>query len=93
MACGLPVITTDVGGNPEVVASPTFGTLVPFGDQARLEEALSDALSRSWDRDALVAYARDNCWEQRVAILLEAFRGAVVRESGDTLRDRAVRCT
>ena len=32
MACGLPVITTDVGGNKEVVNAPELGTIVPFGD-------------------------------------------------------------
>jgi len=32
MACGLPVITTEVGGNKEVVNDPRLGTVVPFGD-------------------------------------------------------------
>ena len=92
MGCGLPVITTDVGGNAEVVASPAFGTLVPFGDQARLLEALSDALSRTWDRDAIVAYAQDNSWDHRVAALLEAFRGITARGAGDNVPDRAMHC-
>ena len=32
MACGLPVVTTDVGGNAQVVNDRSLGRIVPFGD-------------------------------------------------------------
>lgn len=32
MACGLPVIATDVGGNAELIAAGVTGTLVASGD-------------------------------------------------------------
>ena len=73
MACGLPVVTTRVGGNPEVVSSKNVGTLVPLGDQAALENALRDALSRPWDRAAILAYARQNGWPPRIDRLVEEF--------------------
>lgn len=73
MACGVPVVTTDVGGNREVVCRPELGTIVPFGDRAALLVALSAALGRRWDHEALVAYARDNEWSKRVAELVEEF--------------------
>ncbi len=44
MACGLPVVTTDVGGNAEVVCRPELGAVVPFGDAAALQQALDEAL-------------------------------------------------
>jgi phenylacetate-CoA ligase len=69
MACGLPVVATDVGGNREVVASPELGTVVPFDDHAALVDALRDALGRAWDRERIVAYARANDWEGRVQVL------------------------
>lgn len=74
MACGLPVITTDVGGNAEVVNRPELGTLVPFDDQEALERSLIGALTKAWDRDAIVAHAQANSWDHRVAVLLEEFR-------------------
>jgi teichuronic acid biosynthesis glycosyltransferase TuaC len=77
MACGLPVVTTDVGGNAEVVCRPELGTVVPFGDGEALQRALEDALQRDWDREAILAYARDNTWERRVAVLVEAFQDLV----------------
>ncbi|BAL25899.1 glycosyltransferase [Azoarcus sp. KH32C] len=73
MACGVPVVTTDVGGNREVVCRPELGAVVPFGEPEALREAVMEALARSWDREALVAYARDNEWSRRVAELVEEF--------------------
>lgn len=73
MACGLPVVTTDVGGNREVVTSPELGTIVEFGDGPALERALADALRKSWNRSAIVDYARANSWDSRVTVLVEEF--------------------
>ena len=42
MAAGLPVVTTDVGGNREAVIDGTTGLLVPAGDPSALAEALED---------------------------------------------------
>ncbi|GIX21531.1 MAG: glycosyl transferase [Gammaproteobacteria bacterium] len=41
MACGLPVVATRVGGNPELVCEGETGLLVPAGDAAALAEALA----------------------------------------------------
>ena len=73
MACGLPVVTTDVGGNREVVSSDALGRIVPFGDRQRLLSALAQALETHWDRGAIIKYARRNGWDKRVAILLESY--------------------
>lgn len=73
MACGLPVIATDVGGNAEVVCEPALGAIVPFGDSAALSAAIGDALQKTWDRTAIISYAHANCWDGRVAALAEEF--------------------
>jgi glycosyltransferase involved in cell wall biosynthesis len=73
MACGLPVISTDVGGNAEVVCREELGSIVPFGDSAALQQALDAALNKDWDRAAILDYARDNHWDKRVAQLLRAY--------------------
>jgi len=73
MACGLPVVSTDVGGNREVVSEPALGTLVPFGDHEALGTAIAAALGRDWDRQAILEHARANTWDQRVALLVAAF--------------------
>ncbi len=73
MACGLPVVTTDVGGNAEVVCRDELGSIVPFGDAAALQQALDAALDRDWDRAAIIDYALANQWDKRVTQLLRAF--------------------
>lgn len=73
MACGLPVVTTRVGGNAEVIAEPVSGTLVDWWDEAAFAEAVHRALTRKWDRDAIVAYARSNGWDARVERLVAQF--------------------
>jgi teichuronic acid biosynthesis glycosyltransferase TuaC len=74
MACGLPVITTEVGGNKEVVNDPGLGTVVPFGDSAALLAALLQGLETAWDRPLIIQYARENAWDTRVKILVEEFQ-------------------
>ncbi|MEW6025641.1 MAG: glycosyltransferase [Pseudomonadota bacterium] len=73
MACGLPVVTTDVGGNAEVVCRDELGRIVPFGDAAALTAALDEALKQNWDRQAILDYAQENQWDRRVAQLLRVF--------------------
>lgn len=77
MACGLPVVTTDVGGNAEVVCEPALGTVVPFGDQSALTSALAHAFVCVWDRPYILQYARNNSWDSRVEILVREFRQLV----------------
>ncbi len=74
MACGLPVVTTRVGGNPEVVCSPEFGTLVALGDRDELRMGLEQALTKIWDPELLIEHARRNTWKRRVDVLLDRFR-------------------
>jgi glycosyltransferase involved in cell wall biosynthesis len=84
MACGLPVVTTDVGGNAEVVCSPALGVVIPFGDHVGLASSIRGALARTWDREAILAYARRNSWDDRAAALVEEFT-AVSRCRGAAL--------
>jgi teichuronic acid biosynthesis glycosyltransferase TuaC len=73
MACGLPVVATDVGGNREVVCEEGLGSIVPFGDSDVLRRALVASMLKQWDHDAIIAYARDNDWSKRVAVLVAEF--------------------
>lgn len=77
MACGLPVITTDVGGNREVVNAEQLGSIVPFADKHALGNAIQQGLERSWDRQVIIRYAEENAWDTRVEILVDEFQQLV----------------
>lgn len=49
MASGLPIVATNIGGNPELVAK-TNGLLVPPADSQAITEAILKALGRSWPK-------------------------------------------
>jgi glycosyltransferase involved in cell wall biosynthesis len=47
MACRIPVITTDIGGNASIVKNGFNGLLIPPGDMTKLEESISLLLNDS----------------------------------------------
>ncbi len=77
MACALPVIATDVGGNKEVVCHDGLGIIVPFGNSDSLKNALSDAITRDWDKQTIVSYAAENSWDRRIRVLTREFESLV----------------
>lgn len=77
MACGIPVVASDVGGNAEVVSSPELGAIVPFDDQAALIDALDQALTLRWNQPTIRTYAEANSWESRVDVLVKLFQKIV----------------
>jgi len=91
MACGLPVVTTDVGGNREVVSRPDLGNIVPFGKADALRVALEDALRKSWDHRAIVEYANANAWERRVDTLCAEFAQVVRLSPAGAMRQESTR--
>lgn len=86
MACGLPVVTTNVGGNAEVVCREDLGRIVPFGDGGALAAALDTALNTGWDRAAIRRYAEANQWDRRVAQLLAAIDPLLARADAPARR-------
>ncbi|WJG10450.1 glycosyltransferase [Aliiglaciecola sp. LCG003] len=73
MACGTPVVATDVGGNKEVIANPQVGTIVPFDDHEKLQHAIADALTKEWDEVVIKDYAQANHWDNRMQKLRDIF--------------------
>jgi glycosyltransferase involved in cell wall biosynthesis len=60
LASGTPIIASDAGGLPEIVASahPGAGTLVPPGDVDALASALVDAIERAGPTSTAIRAAR-----------------------------------
>ena len=57
MACGTPVVATDVGGTREVVATSANGAIVTDRDPVAIAQAITRTLRRGTNRSAVRAYA------------------------------------
>jgi glycosyltransferase involved in cell wall biosynthesis len=71
LACGRPVVATNVGGIPEIM-NAECGGLVPPRDPAELAHALASVLDRTWDAAAISAQG-SRSWSAVAAELLEVF--------------------
>ncbi len=76
LACARPVVTTRVGGNPEIISSDDLGILVPPTDDHALEEGILHGLERPWDASRMTAHAAAHSWEATTATVLEVFEEA-----------------
>jgi glycosyltransferase involved in cell wall biosynthesis len=79
MACGLPVVATEVGGIPDIVEPDRTGLLVPKGDSPKLADALAALLADSGRRarmgEAAYAYAQEHFDARKTAMrLVELYR-------------------
>ncbi len=76
MACGTPVVASDIPGSDEVVAAPEAGVLV-----ARTPAAIRDGIRRILadppDRAATRAYAERHGWEPTTQGQIDLFRAVI----------------
>ena len=84
MACARPVVSTRVGGVPELVVSGRTGLLVPAGDVPALARALDSlasdpGLSESYGRAARQWVEENLTWQRQSQRTVEVFRGAIAR--------------
>jgi teichuronic acid biosynthesis glycosyltransferase TuaC len=64
LACGTPVVATDVGAVPEMITSEAYGAIVPPTDDEALERALETALARHWDRTEIARWGQSRGWPE-----------------------------
>lgn len=64
MACGLPCVVTDVGGNREIVLEGRTGLLVEFGSPTRLAEAIAFMLEKPAERRRMGHEAKKFVYER-----------------------------
>ncbi|MGQ0652110.1 MAG: glycosyltransferase family 4 protein [Betaproteobacteria bacterium] len=74
MACGTPVVATDVGGSAEVVRAPAAGVLAAERTPVALTQALQRLLGAPPAREATRRYAEQHSWHATTRAQLELFR-------------------
>lgn len=73
LACGTPVVATNIWGTPEVITSDSYGLLVERTPEA-LAAGISQALARDWNRAELNQYASAQTWDQTAHKVIAAFQ-------------------
>ena len=78
LATGLPVVTTPVGDNPYYVKDELNGLLTPVDDVESMANALSRALARSWDSQAISRGLEVGTWQEVATSVLSTFQRRLV---------------
>lgn len=77
MACGTPVVASNVGGVPEIVVSPVAGRIMVARTPRALVDACSDLFANYPDAATVRAYAADFGWETTTKAQLELFKRVI----------------
>jgi glycosyltransferase involved in cell wall biosynthesis len=81
MACGTPVIATNIWGTPEVVSTPAAGQLMERRDAPSLAMAWHTLQSDLPNREATRMHAETFSWDETTTGQLELFQALNTRES------------
>jgi teichuronic acid biosynthesis glycosyltransferase TuaC len=87
LACGRPVVATDVGGVREILTSERLGLLVAPEDAEAFGAAVEDALGRPWDTAAIEAVGKSRDWAAVARDVLNEFDSIIK----NPVTDRSVR--
>ena len=79
MACGTPVVASNAWGNPEVVAAPEAGVLMPTLDAAGFVAAIERLYASMPSREATRHYAEKFDWQATTQGQLKLFREVLAR--------------
>jgi glycosyltransferase involved in cell wall biosynthesis len=87
-SCGLPVVTTDAGGIPDIVADGNSGMVVPRGDYMQMAERALQLLNDPVLATQLIKRGRDECSKYSWEAVRDAWLSAY-----DQLRNQNERTT
>jgi glycosyltransferase involved in cell wall biosynthesis len=76
LACGIPVVATDVGAVPDILPVPEAGRIVPVRQEGPLIHAIAEVLDREWDSDEVVRRSGVRNWK-RVAEEVREVLGSI----------------
>ena len=64
LACGVPVVASNVGGVPEILTSPDYGILVPKENAEALADGLMRAMQKMWVKEKIKEAVQDRTWKK-----------------------------
>ncbi|MCB2106395.1 MAG: glycosyltransferase family 4 protein [Rhodobacteraceae bacterium] len=82
MACGTPVIASNIWGTPEVVADPAAGVLMPHLNPAGVVAGVRTLFAAAPNRVATRSYAERFSWDDTTRGQLALFNGILGKSAG-----------
>ncbi|MDF1556457.1 MAG: glycosyltransferase [Deferrisomatales bacterium] len=82
LACGTPVVASDVGAVRDILPEPGAGRIVPPQTVEPLREALREVLDRDWDPQAVVRASGVKSWDQVADEVHGVLNGVASRKAG-----------
>jgi lipopolysaccharide exporter len=86
LACGTPVVATDVGAVRQMIVGDQYGSVVPVDDAGALTNALRAALAGGWDHRAIAAHGASRSWSQAAAEVLDEVQAILADRSRRSIR-------
>ena len=80
LACGTPLISTRVGNVPEILQDPALGSIIEARTAQAAGQSLGVALSRTWNRETIRAYAMTHSWTHVAGQVEQVFQKAVTTQ-------------
>jgi glycosyltransferase involved in cell wall biosynthesis len=81
LACGTPVVSTRVGGVPDLVDEGRTGLLFEPGSPEAFARTLAQATARPWDRQAIAAHGASRSWQHTARECFAVFERVLEEKS------------
>ncbi|RIK69237.1 MAG: hypothetical protein DCC65_00375 [Planctomycetota bacterium] len=88
LACGCPVVATDVGGNREIISDDRCGRLVDAARHESLESEVCRGLTARWDRRVIAEFGGRRSWQQVADECVDVLKGVMGSSSSRVSRPR-----
>ena len=73
LACGTPVAAFSTWGVPEIITSENLGFLIENRTPEAFADAIEGGITKTWDREAIVSFAKDHSWDNTAKELFKHF--------------------
>ena len=81
LACGTPVVATDVGAVPDILPTPAAGRIVPVQQIEPLREAITSVIETKWIAEDVVKMSGVRSWDEVAGDVQKVMKGVLSTKS------------
>jgi teichuronic acid biosynthesis glycosyltransferase TuaC len=85
LACGTPVVATNIWGTPEIITSDELGILVERNPES-IAKGIQEGLAKNWDSEVIVQSMKKYTWEDVAETVVERYKKTI--GTGSVVGDR-----